>query len=56
MRDNWCAKLVLDDGRIIYGGAARNVRLSRAGGVQQIIDMVGQMVLSGVNQSGRFRL
>ena len=34
----WCAPKRLEDGRTIYGGAARNVRLKDCGGVNAIIE------------------
>ena len=37
MKDSWCTKLCLEDGRDLYGGAARNVRIARAGGMENII-------------------
>lgn len=36
MKDSWCQKLVLK-GISLYGGAARNVRIARAGGMDNII-------------------
>lgn len=37
MKDKWCRSLDLPDGRTISGGAARNVRLSKCGGVEQVL-------------------
>lgn len=34
--DSWCQKLRLN-GKTIAGGAARNVRIARAGGMENII-------------------
>lgn len=44
MKDRWCRSLELPDGRKLSGGAARNVRLSVAGGVDQVIcDVLSQL-------------
>ncbi|HAS6725320.1 TPA: hypothetical protein N3C02_002502 [Vibrio parahaemolyticus] len=35
--DGWCAPIEADNGSIVSGGAARNVRISRRGGMGNII-------------------
>lgn len=35
--DGWCAPIKADSGAIVSGGAARNVRISRRGGMGNII-------------------
>ncbi|EMO9521364.1 hypothetical protein ACR3H8_19700 [Pseudomonas aeruginosa] len=37
MKDTWC-RPVNDGEKMVYGGAARNVRIARNGGMDQIID------------------
>lgn len=37
MKDNWCKPLQMPDGKTVSGGAARNVRLAAAGGVEQVL-------------------
>jgi|GEM_PF-4743198 len=36
-KDPWCAKLIMEDGRQIAGGAAREARLKAAGGVETVL-------------------
>jgi hypothetical protein len=33
----WCRRLVLDDGTVLSGGPAREVRLAAVGGVEQLL-------------------
>jgi len=47
MRDTWC-KPIFVDGRMLYGGAARNVRIAAAGGMDAILDRVARRVGSEV--------
>lgn len=37
MKDKWCKKLKLENGKSISGGAARNVRIAAAGGMDNIL-------------------
>jgi hypothetical protein len=41
MKDKYCSKL-MHDGKIISGGAARNVRIKEAGGLENIIHHTAQ--------------
>lgn len=41
--DPWCAKLVRDDGTVLAGGAAREVRLSKVGGVEKLLEMANAL-------------
>ena len=41
MKDEWCSPLFVDD-HWIYGGAARNKRISSAGGMTQICKRIGE--------------
>ena len=38
MKDSWCKPIWLENGKKVSGGAARNVRISAAGGMDQIIE------------------
>lgn len=40
MSDSWCAKVKAKSGIIVFGGAARNVRIAECGGMDQIIEAV----------------
>jgi hypothetical protein len=35
--DSWCQPLRQTNGRTLYGGAARNVRIARFGGMDEIV-------------------
>lgn len=50
MRDKWCGKLTLADGRTISGGAARNRRIAQGGGMEEIIFRVAQDVFEAASQ------
>ena len=50
--DSWCKKMKLD-GKIIAGGAARNVRIARAGGMDNIIADAVQYALDRANAAVR---
>ncbi len=41
MKDKYCSKL-MHNGKVISGGAARNVRIKEAGGLEKIIDHTAQ--------------
>ena len=36
-KDSWCRPLELDNGKVLYGCAAREKRLSEVGGVEQLL-------------------
>ncbi|WP_019025692.1 hypothetical protein [Colwellia piezophila] len=40
MKDKFCSPLYLNKNKTIYGGAARNKRIARAGGLEQILNKV----------------
>jgi hypothetical protein len=40
MKDKFCSPLYLNENKTIYGGAARNKRIARAGGLEQILNKV----------------
>ena len=42
MKDSWCTKIRAKSGVFVYGGAARNVRISNAGGMDEIIREVAE--------------
>ncbi len=42
MSDSWCSPLEDLSGRFLFGGAARNVRIARSGGMDKIIDEVAR--------------
>jgi hypothetical protein len=42
MRDSWCKPVLAKSGNVVTGGAARNVRLSELGGMDQIITDVAR--------------
>lgn len=44
MKDSWC-KPVYDGKKMVYGGAARNVRIARNGGMDAIIAKAMRTVL-----------
>jgi len=50
MKDKWCGKLTLANGRTISGGAARNRRIAQVGGMEAIIFKVGQGVFEAASQ------
>ena len=37
MKDKWCKKITLPDGRTVSGAAARNVLISQYGGMDKIL-------------------
>lgn len=41
MSDSWCNSIFVG-GRMLYGGAARNVRIAAAGGMDVIIERVAR--------------
>lgn len=43
MQDSWCERLYYK-GKYIFGGAARNARISNSGGMDEIIKNVGIQV------------
>lgn len=55
MKDRWCRQLELPDGRKVSGGAARNVRLSAAGGVEQVLrdflNEIDERISGGTSQA-----
>lgn len=48
MKDAWCSKLNYK-GKDIYGGAARNVRISKSGGMEAIVQDVSRTTLEKAN-------
>lgn len=42
MMDSWCSPVRAKTGNIVSGGAARNVRISDAGGMDEIIEQVAR--------------
>jgi hypothetical protein len=48
--DPWCKPIVADTGNRVSGGAGRNVRIKRAGGMENIISDACNYVLNNVNQ------
>ena len=48
MHDSWCKKLKVD-GKTISGGAARNVRIARSGGMDNIITAAVKFALDRAN-------
>lgn len=40
MMNSWCKPVPAKTGNVVSGGAARNVRISDAGGMDRIIDQV----------------
>jgi hypothetical protein len=42
MMDSWCSPVRAKSGNLVSGGAARNVRISGAGGMDQIIEQVAR--------------
>lgn len=42
MRDSWCKPVRAKTGAIVSGGAARNVRIAAAGGMDEIIEDVAK--------------
>jgi len=40
MKDKFCSPLQLKNGTFIYGGAARNKRIARGGGLENILNKV----------------
>ncbi len=50
--DSWCKKMKVD-GKSIAGGAARNVRIARAGGMDNIIADAVQYALDRANAAVR---
>jgi hypothetical protein len=44
-RDSWCRPLRNINGQVLYGGAARNVRVARFGGVEAIVSKVARSTL-----------
>lgn len=48
MKDLWCSKLNYK-GKDIYGGAARNVRISKSGGMEAIAQDVSRTTLAKAN-------
>jgi hypothetical protein len=48
--DPWCTPIIADNGKRVSGGAARNVRIKRGGGMDQIISDACCYVLNDINQ------
>jgi hypothetical protein len=42
MKDSWCRPVVAKTGNVVSGGAARNVRISNAGGMDSIVEEVAR--------------
>jgi len=40
--DSWCSRVRAKTGTVVSGGAARNVRIAAAGGMDKIIDRVAR--------------
>ena len=40
MSDSWCTKVMAKNGVMVFGGAARNVRIADCGGMDEIIKAV----------------
>lgn len=52
MADSWCEKTKAKNGRVVYGGAARNVRIANAGGMDQILaDVAAHAATSAVRNT-----
>lgn len=49
--DPWCKPIISDTGRLVFGGAARNVRIKRGGGMEKILFDAGNYVLNNINNS-----
>lgn len=50
MKDNWCSPLIYQ-GKTIFGGAARNVRIARRGGMDNILKKVVAAALEEANEA-----
>ncbi|MFZ4700872.1 MAG: hypothetical protein ACOYMG_12560 [Candidatus Methylumidiphilus sp.] len=48
-QDSWCNPLYRRNKKPLYGGAARNVRISKSGGMDEIIKNVCKMALQQAN-------
>ena len=48
-QDSWCNPLHRKNKPSLYGGAARNVRISKSGGMDKIIEKVSRMVFQEAN-------
>lgn len=44
--DSWCKPTPTANGKLVYGGAARNVRIAASGGMDQIIQDVARDALA----------
>lgn len=42
MKDSWCTPIRAKTGAIVSGGAARNVRIAAAGGMDEIVEDVAR--------------
>lgn len=42
MKDSWCRPVLAKTGKVVSGGAARNVRISDAGGMDSIVEDVAR--------------
>lgn len=42
MKDTWCKSVLAKTGSIVSGGAARNVRIAAAGGMDEIVESVAR--------------
>lgn len=52
MNDSWCKKVRASTGNIVSGGAARNVRIAAAGGMDEILeDAVAAGTRAGVHHA-----
>jgi len=48
-QDSWCTPLYRRNKKPLYGGAARNVRISKSGGMDEIIKSVAIDILEKAN-------
>jgi len=42
MKDNWTSATITGEGKMVYGGAARNVRIKKRGGMDAICREAGE--------------
>ncbi|QMT41150.1 hypothetical protein [Neisseria shayeganii] len=53
MKDKWCQKITLSDGRTVSGAAARNVLISKYGGMDKILhDVAINAATEALNKAG----
>jgi hypothetical protein len=53
MQDSWCAPIVSRHGNTVSGGAARNVRIAAAGGMDTIVQSVASWALQQAEDAVR---